>query len=239
MKKDIRSLVDLQSVDLEIKKLDEEMAVGGSELEKQRATIEERKKNIKEYVAKRELCDSRNKEIEVELEAGLEMIKDRQAKLMNVQTNREYQSLLKEIEDAKNSNKQREDESVRLMEQIEFVQNKEEEQSRLCDEEEKSLAVDTAAFDDNVAKLNSKKTKIMKTRDEQVLKVKADQLKRYEQLRERRKGVAVVGVTDGVCLGCFMNVPPQLYNEVLKEDKLHSCPTCNRMLYYRPAGEEA
>ena len=30
----------------------------------------------------------------------------------------------------------------------------------------------------------------------------------------------MVGVTRGVCYGCYMNVPPQLYNELLREDKL-------------------
>ena len=85
--------------------------------------------------------------------------------------------------------------------------------------------------------IQEKREKVLKTRNTRVKKVKAALLRKYEQIREKRDGVAMVGVTNGVCLGCYMNVPPQLYNELLREDKLHACPTCNRLLYNVPASD--
>jgi hypothetical protein len=29
-----------------------------------------------------------------------------------------------------------------------------------------------------------------------------------------------------------MNIPPQLYNDLMKEDKLISCPTCHRIMFH-------
>ena len=152
--------------------------------------------------------------------------------MMKVQTDREYRSLLKEIEDAKNGNRQREEELVRILEQDEYLQQKSAEQAALLDEEEAKLAADTNRLETEGTKLASKRQKTVKEREAKAKKVNADLLRKYEQIRARRNGLAMARVSRGVCYGCYMNVPPQLYNELLREDKLHSCPTCNRLLYY-------
>jgi len=237
LKDEIQGLKNLQEVDLEISKIEKELAVGNAELDDQKSQIETRKKEIASYTEKLEAGQARRRELESEVEEAQMMIKDRQNKLMKVQTNREYQSILKEIEDAKNANRQRDDELVRLLEQAEYLQKKNDEQSAVCAEEEASLAGDAAAKEAAAAKLNTKKDKLAKTRNTKVKKVKADLLRKYEQIREKRDGIAMVGVNNGVCHGCYMNVPPQLYNELLREDKLHSCPTCNRLLYHLNEGE--
>ena len=64
-------------------------------------------------------------------------------------------------------------------------------------------------------------------------------LKRYELLRSRRNGQALAGVTDGVCKGCFMNIPPQLFIELQKEEEMLSCPSCNRIMFHEKVTEKA
>jgi predicted nucleic acid-binding Zn-ribbon protein len=44
--------------------------------------------------------------------------------------------------------------------------------------------------------------------------------------------LAVVSVWKEVCNGCHMNLPPQLYIELQKSFELHSCPNCNRIIYW-------
>ena len=60
--------------------------------------------------------------------------------MMQVQTNREYQSLLKEIEDSKKSIKDKEDEIVRIMEASEANAKIMAEQESLVKDEQKELA---------------------------------------------------------------------------------------------------
>ena len=58
---------------------------------------------------------------------------------------------------------------------------------------------------------------------------------KYEQLFERRGGSAVVAARGGICTGCRMHIPPQLYNELQKyRDVVRQCPNCHRILYWRP-----
>ncbi|MCD4722791.1 MAG: nucleotide-binding protein, partial [Desulfobacula sp.] len=55
---------------------------------------------------------------------------------------------------------------------------------------------------------------------------------RFVKISKMNKGLAVVKVRKEVCMGCFMNIPPQLYIEVQRGDSLILCPQCSRILYY-------
>jgi hypothetical protein len=234
LKEEIKRLKALQEVDLEIGKIERELAAGNDELNSQKESIEKHQADIAENTAKLEEGEVRRRELEAEVEDAQLMIKDRQNKLMKVQTNREYQSILKEIDDAKSGNRQRDDELIRLLEQAEFLEKKKDEQVALCEEEEAQYKEDSARREKESAELDTKMAKFQKSRATKVKKVKAALLRKYERIRAKRGGVAMVGVNRGVCHGCFMNVPPQLYNELLKEEQLHACPACNRLLYNLP-----
>lgn len=237
MKEQINNLRELQEVDLEIDRIDAAITTGDEELQNQREVISLLQGAISEFREKLALSAERRQHLETEIQEAQALIKDRQNKMMKVQTNREYQSLLKEIEDAKNANRQREEELVRLLEQDEYLQKKDEEQSALLAAEESGLSEQTARREAEAVKLATKRQKMTKDRESKAKKVKTDLLRKYELIRAKRDGLAMAGVNRGVCYGCYMNVPPQLYNELLREDKMHICPTCNRMLYHSPDKE--
>ncbi|NTV12837.1 MAG: hypothetical protein HGA96_02705 [Desulfobulbaceae bacterium] len=237
MKEQIDDLRELQEVDLAIDRIDVAITSGDAELQMQREAIEKRQGAIAEFLEKLGNGTARRQLLEGEIQESQALIKDRQNKMMKVQTNREYQSLLKEIEDAKNANRQREEELIKLMEQDEHLRKKNEEESALLGGEEARLAAETTSREEAAVKLATKRQKLAKDREAKLKKVRADLLRKYEQIRAKRDGLAMVGVNRGVCFGCYMNVPPQLYNELLREDKLHMCPTCNRLLYYSPDKE--
>ncbi len=239
MKEDIIQLRALQAIDLRIGRLEDEMVAEKAELEKRKSKTEEYKAAIAKLEEKMAANETRRRELEAELDDELARIKDRQTKLMNVQTNREYQSLLKETEEAKKANKRREEEIVLLMGQHETYKNSIEEQTNLCKGEEKLLAEDEKKVAKHAADLSKQKDSIAKERAAKVKEVPESLLKKYDMLREKRNGIAVVGVNNGVCHGCYMNIPPQLYNELLKDDKLLSCPTCHRIMYIQLEEEVA
>ncbi|NTV15513.1 MAG: hypothetical protein HGA96_16540 [Desulfobulbaceae bacterium] len=237
MKEQISDLRELQGVDLEIDRIDAAIATGDEELQMQREAIEKRQVVIAECLERIGTGAERRQQLEAEIQESQALVKDRQNKMMKVQTNREYQSLLKEIEDAKSANRQREEELIKLLEQDEHLQKKNEEQSALLATEEAQLATDCTSREETSAKLAAKRQKLAKDREGKAKKVRVDLLRKYEQIRAKRDGLGMVGVNRGVCFGCYMNVPPQLYNELLREDKLHICPTCNRLLFYSPDKE--
>ena len=60
-----------------------------------------------------------------------------------------------------------------------------------------------------------------------------DQYLGYVELMKSLNALAVTEVRDEVCQGCHMNIPPQLFVEIKKKDKLIQCPQCRRILYYK------
>ncbi|MFU8819902.1 MAG: zinc ribbon domain-containing protein [Desulfurivibrio sp.] len=238
MRDEIAQLKILQAIDLEISELETRLASVASGLDQRRTVIAERQTEAEQLQEKLTTLEQRQRELETGLDEDLARIRDRQAKMMNIQTNREYQSLLKESEDAKKSSKEREEELLRLAGEIEETGKKIEECENLRTGEEKLLAEDSKEADSKLAELNTAKDKILKKRNTKSKNIPAAILKKYEMLRERRKGLALVGVVDGVCRGCFMNIPPQLFNDLLKEEKLLICPTCNRIMHHQASDKE-
>jgi hypothetical protein len=84
-----------------------------------------------------------------------------------------------------------------------------------------------------MSSLDSVVKKLKKERDALLSRVGGEAKARYKVLLEKRSGLAVVNVKNGTCLGCYMNIPPQLFIEVTKNARLITCPSCNRIFYYQ------
>lgn len=55
---------------------------------------------------------------------------------------------------------------------------------------------------------------------------------KYESIKARSGGRAVVPVKDEACQGCFIHIPPQVYIQLKRGDEeLIMCPHCYRILY--------
>lgn len=239
MKANISLLRELQAIDQKISKLDADIAANVAKIDSRRASLDGHRDNIALLTEKIAANEKRRRELEAEIEDEKARVKDRQAKMMNVQTNREYQSILKETEEGNKANAQREEELVQLMEQNETLNAKVEEETRICAEDEKMLAEDIAEVEKKTSQFTTEKSKIVKSRESKAEAVSASLLKKYTSIRDKRNGLAIVAVSGGVCRGCFMNIPPQLYNDLMKEHKLISCPTCHRIMFHQPETETA
>jgi predicted nucleic acid-binding Zn-ribbon protein len=238
LNEEIKQLTELQVIDLEIAKLDAEIATEQADLAKKEKAFNERQASIDELKEKIEAAETQRRELESELTDELNRIKERQSKMMQVQTNREYQSLLKEIEDGKKSIKEKEEEIVRIMEVSEANAKIMAEQENLIKDEQKELAEKKAKVQKHAEQVEGKKTKIVVKRDAKAKNINTSALRKYDMLRTRRNGKAVVGVVNGVCQGCFMSIPPQHFNNILKGDRMLNCPTCQRILFHQPESDE-
>jgi predicted nucleic acid-binding Zn-ribbon protein len=231
---EIEQLTELQVIDQEIAKLDAEKDTKLAGLREFEIVFEERESSINELNEKIEAAEMRRRELEAELSDELSRLKERQSKMMQVQTNREYQSLLKEIEDGKKNNKEREENVVQLMEVAEADAKIMNEQAATIEEEKKALEEESKSAQKFATAIEKKKARIMKKRKSKAKEVNTPLLRKYDMLRERRNGKAVVQVIKGVCQGCFMSIPPQQFNDIMKGDRMFNCPTCQRILYHQP-----
>ncbi|MBI3754791.1 MAG: hypothetical protein HY265_01330, partial [Deltaproteobacteria bacterium] len=114
------------------------------------------------------------------------------------------------------------------------------EKKRLLKEEEDKLQNDKNKFEENNASLIINKErwgKNLKEKTEEKAAIAKDispsLLKRYETIKQKRQGIAIVSVEGDACQGCYMNIPPQIYIQLQKgPSNLIFCPHCHRILYW-------
>jgi predicted nucleic acid-binding Zn-ribbon protein len=234
----IAQLVSLQLIDLEIDTIDKAIKVEQEALDARITKLAEKESYIQGLEEKVVQLEKDRRTLEDEMQDKIAHVKERQSKMMQVQTGREQTALLKEIEDAKKNAKENEEQVVELMVTIENLTNEAKEEKNLLKGEKGLVAEETEKVRKAIERINKgKKTKTNK-RNQQASNLKPQLIKKYTTLRERRKGLAVVNVNKGVCQGCFMNLPPQQYNMLLKGDQLLDCPTCQRIVYYKEVEAE-
>jgi uncharacterized protein len=239
LKEEISRLISLQEIDLELAGFDRLIEQQRQVLSQREQAIAEKEEAIAERQAKIESLTQQQRTVKLEGEDAGSRIKDRQNKMMQVQTSREHQALLKEIEENKKLLKDSEEQQLQCEEQIIQINDEIEEMKNLCTGERELLSQDNDKVAKEIKRIENQKKSVIQQRETLAKELPGNQLKRYNKLLNKRNGLAVVATIEGVCQGCFMTIPPQQFNEVRKGDKLNLCPTCQRILFFKePEAEE-
>lgn len=153
------------------------------------------------------------------------------ARLKDLKTNREYQALLREIGFAKKASGELSEEISRLDAELKQKQEALTEAKRLLGEKSDEVAAKRKDVDKALKEVEKSFTTEAKRRDDILAEVPKDLLSRYKLVR-KRTNLVVVNAKGGACQGCFMALPPQLFNQVRRGDTLYTCPNCHRILTY-------
>jgi len=235
LEQELKTIYDAQKIDMQIIENERKLVSTPKKIEKMDHDIQamhekvDKEKEILEEFEK----ERRKKEKELELEK--EKIKKFESKLYEVKTNKEYQALLKEIETAKKANDKEEEEIIEIMVKIEELKKDFESTSKSLKEKEKVAEVEKKKLLNEADSIEKTIKELTQQRDNLLSVVDKTLRDTYNRLISRRGGMAVVNVKNGVCLGCFMNIPPQLFIEVTKNNRLILCPSCNRIFYFTEA----
>jgi len=233
LKDQILKLSQLQQIDTEIYSLNHEKAAKPEEIKALEAAFEGKKKHMAELDKSLLDLQKQRKDKELELASKEENVKKLQTQLYSLKTNKEYQTMLGEIEGVKADASMIEDKILEIFSQTDKVKAEaEEEKARLKQEEgafnEEKKKVDTRIkeIDDRLAQLEAQKKQASVDID---LKI----FKQYERILASRDGLAIVEVRDNSCKGCNMLVPAQVINLIKMYQRIVTCEVCNRMLYIK------
>ena len=232
MKEQLKLLRELQKIDLTLKKIKEERDRFPKEMKK----LDEREHIEKERMQKeREKIESLEKERrqkERNLNTEQEKIKKAEGRMFEVKTNKEYQALLSEVETIKEVTSREEEEILQILEEIDELKKdllkREREVATALEkiEREKKKIQEKMDQSDGLWKEQKERREVLSKQVESTL------YRLYNTLKEKRQGVGVVNVKNETCQGCFVNVPPQMFIEVQKNNAIIRCPNCNRILYW-------
>jgi predicted nucleic acid-binding Zn-ribbon protein len=233
MQEIIRQLIEIQSYDNRIAELEKFL----SNVPEYLVAAENKKNEIELKYSDLSQNLEKTKEEKLELEAAYEerkaFLEKAQKKLSTVKNNKEYEAVLKELDQLKKNINDDEMKLVTLTENFEKLTQEysgaeEEINKYVNDYEEKSKQ----KIEDD-SKMQKEYDELKIKRADLASKIKKSIFSKYEKIRNARSNLAIVRVTDEVCSGCYMKIPPQLYVDVKKNNDLLQCPNCQRFLYYK------
>ena len=233
MQEHIESLQKLQTVDLRIRELTEGLTKYPNEINNLKKDLLEKEESINLKETKLVELKAQRDGLESSLSSNQEAIKNSEVRLFSIKTHREYEALQKEITDTRKENLEIEDRTISVMTEIE------ETEATLAEEKENYATVKEqyaeriAEKEKKIEELEISRKPAEKEKSELISKIDPKILPLYEKVFERN-GRALALAENEKCTSCNINIPPQLYNEILKRTKLVQCPSCKKILYTNP-----
>ncbi len=224
-------LLELQNQDTTITRLEAESRAIPGEIQALDARLAGARAGLDAAKAKADHIQKERRAKERELDEATLNIKKKQARLFEIKTNEEYSAVLREIEGLKEKSSKLEEQILELFERADVAAK------TLADAEKQYKAAEAVCQKERAEKeahLTSLRRELVELREGrkgQASRLDSDLLRQYTRLVQSR-GVAVVAVKDGSCSGCGIALTPQTYNEVRRNDRMFTCSSCNRILYF-------
>jgi len=231
LKSQLTNLVKLQAVDSEIYSLRNEKEVKPQEIKTLEAAYEAKKQGLAELEEKLLDLQKQRTDFELELASKEEATKKLQSQLFSLKTNKEYSTMLQQIQGSKADASVIEDKILQTFEQADKIKNETEQEKLKLEEEEKVFLGQKKIVDDRMKEIDDRLAQLDAQRKQVIPGIDHKILSQYERILSNRDGLAIVTVKDDSCKGCNMLVPPQVINLIKMYERIITCEICNRILY--------
>ncbi len=231
MLNELKKLKDLQILDIQIFEKEETLDSIPEQNENLNEQIEEMENKLKELRNSIAIQDEeRQKRVEI-LNKGEDKLKGITGKQSAIRNKEEYGALLREIDNIKRFNRDLSDEIKDIEREIEF---KNEELKAIEDETVQKIADYRKKIEENIKTmetLDSDLEKMYENREALAEKIRPAVFRKYQRILESSaNGKAIADAQNKICMGCNMTLPPELFNMVLRSERIEVCPNCQCIL---------
>jgi predicted nucleic acid-binding Zn-ribbon protein len=228
---EIKLLVELQRLDSQILKIEDELNAIPERLSKLEHDFNDKSADLKKHEDNVKALQLKRKEKEGELQTKEDVIKKYTSQMYQVKTNKEYTALQEEIGRVKADNSLIEEAILKIFDQVD-VENKEvAEQKEFLKKEDAAMREEKKKLDADALRIKADADKLKVQRAELAPKIDRQTLAKYERILANKDGLAVVPIVGESCQGCFAHMPAQVINEVKMNTSIVCCENCTRMLY--------
>jgi predicted nucleic acid-binding Zn-ribbon protein len=223
-------LEDIQELDLKSDGSQARIQAALSEIEALDGRLQEVKSSIEAKTADIESAEIARQTFEDNLEKETANITRSEANLKGITTQKEYQAVNKEIASAKKLILEIEEQILSKIGLIDVLKAEFSVMEADLATLEKNIGIQKTEIKARIANEETSVAADAKNRSERIKSLPPGIFNRYEKLRAGRKGIAVAEARAGGCMGCNMQLPPQMYNSLHKGEELITCPHCQRIL---------
>lgn len=237
MREQLEILAVLQGIDLEVKEHRTARTERLNEIERFEGEIARLAVEVKTLKEAWEDKEGVRKAREQTIHDANRKATDKRMRMSQIKNLRELQALQREIGAIRESNAIVEEELIEVMTDLEaqegVLRQKEDELTDLRNDWNEKKG----PLQEQIAEIDQQIDQKREARDATASRLRDDLMGKYELLFDRR-GTAVVAVSSAICQACYMNIPPQLWNDVLRNERVNLCPSCQRILFYNPPAPE-
>lgn len=239
MQEQLKLLEALQLIDCELQEFEDALTALPEKLNSLKDDVNRVGTLIEGERARLRDAENYKNSVENALQTEMDQIGKSKSKMQAVRNSKEYMAIQREFETTRKTTSDREEELTKLREAMAKVEERIKQhetelqalRSHVAEEEAETLSK-IKALQDRVATQRIRRETMLST-------IPVELLRKYEDIRRRRKGKAVVQIMRGVCTGCHMKVPPQLFNVLKTFSSVETCPNCQRIIYVEIPEESA
>ena len=228
---DIENLLQLQDVDKEIRRLQDEIA----ELPRRVAAIEQKLAGTKAQLEKAQAAVKADEAARRKYETNISDLRGKISKYrdqsLDVKTNEQYKALLHEIQFAEKEITGNEDKILELMvnaegreKEVKAAQAELKSETAEIEKEKEQARERTSEDERLLAEAGAKRNQLRGG-------IREDLLRHYERVSKFR-GSGISEVRDHKCMACQVILRPQTYNDVRSGKEVFFCDSCQRILYF-------
>ncbi|MGH9717447.1 MAG: zinc ribbon domain-containing protein [Candidatus Acidiferrales bacterium] len=242
MLKVLQNLLDLQSVDAQLREVREHLEAFPEKLAEVEARVAGAKSELDASKAAQVETIRDRKKYELDVEQWKERVRKYRDQTAQVKTNEAYKALQHEVQTAEGEIAKAEDRLLERMVAAEEYDRSVKASEKLLKEVEEvarsartKIESDKAVMEKELAERTGQRARV-------VAGIPEDLLDHYDRIAKKHNGVSLAEVKDEKCSACGMRVRPHVFQEMRRRgsDEMFHCETCTRILYYvEPEASEA
>jgi len=228
---DYDHLIQLQELDAEIQKTSLFLENVPSQIKEIDKKVEHSIQIVSLTKEKLDQNQKNRRDLEAEAQDLKLQIAKYKRQLNEVKTNREYSSLLHEIEEAQKKMDNIEEEIIGEMLAADDIEKEIKQASRDAEEEKKKLTKEKETLQKKSGQIEDQQKKLLHEKNKLLPKIPANQQNLYSKIYNKKNGIALSPVREEFCSLCHMRIRPQMLNELIAKSGLIICENCGRILY--------
>lgn len=233
MREHLLGLYEIQRIDVVIHELQEKRDTIPAKLTQLQADISSRRAEIDSMTEQSLSYSKEASNLEGVVQAENLKLKKWDVRLKDIRNQREFQALSREIESSKRANANTEERILELWKTKEALDSDIEEKKNSLVELEANSEEKMSSVKAELAEIESAIAAETARRDVLQPNIPTSLWRKYERIRDKRKGQGLVLANGGSCGGCNMKLLPQLYIILQRGETVEQCPACNRILLFQ------
>jgi predicted nucleic acid-binding Zn-ribbon protein len=235
---DLERLIELQRVDDELAAAEQELAGLPGRRAARAAARESAETRLAAAAEALRAAEAEQRHAETRLQDQEALHKKLEGQQFQIKTNEAYTTLLREIDHAKSAVSACETLILEAMDAIDRAGSERERAEREAEAILARTATDGGALDAREKDLGARIAELRELRQRACERVPPELLAQYDKVAAHKRP-AVTPVRNAICWGCRVHVPPQLHIELLRGQRLITCPNCLRILVPEASASDA